>query len=107
MDALEVSRVERTVSCEGHPVTLTVKEFALLEYLLLNRGRAVSRATLLEQVWKMQPADNTNVVDVYVNYLRRKLHERGKRAADSNRARQRICNRPARLNNRGERKDSN
>ncbi|MGB0122237.1 MAG: response regulator transcription factor [Silvibacterium sp.] len=72
--SLEVSRVERTVSCEGHPVTLTVKEFALLEYLLLNRGRAVSRATLLEQVWKMQPADNTNVVDVYVNYLRRKLH---------------------------------
>jgi len=71
--SLEVSRVEHTVSCEGRPVTLTGKEFALLEYLLLNRGRAVSRAVLLEQVWKMQPEASTNVVDVYVNYLRRKL----------------------------------
>jgi DNA-binding response OmpR family regulator len=75
--ALEVSRVERTVKYEGHPVTLTGKEFALLEYLLLNRGRAVSRATLLEQVWKMHPEANTNVVDVYVNYLRRKLKGAG------------------------------
>jgi DNA-binding response OmpR family regulator len=71
--SLEVNRVERTVICEGHPVTLTGKEFALLEYLLLNRGRAVSRATLLDQVWKTQPEASTNVVDVYVNYLRRKL----------------------------------
>lgn len=72
--ALEVNRVEHTVSCEGRPVTLTGKEFALLEHLLLNRGHAVSRATLLEQVWKMQPEASTNVVDVYVNYLRRKLN---------------------------------
>lgn len=71
--ALEVNRVERTVSCNGHPVTLTAKEFALLEYLMLNRGRAVSRATLLEQVWKTHPEADTNIVDVYVNYLRRKL----------------------------------
>jgi DNA-binding response OmpR family regulator len=71
--SLEVNRVERTVICDGHPVTLTGKEFALLEYLLLNRGRAVSRATLLDQVWKTQPEASTNVVDVYVNYLRRKL----------------------------------
>jgi DNA-binding response OmpR family regulator len=71
--ALEVNRVERTVSCDGHPITLTAKEFALLEYLLLNHGRAVSRATLLDQVWKMHPDASTNVVDVYVNYLRRKL----------------------------------
>lgn len=75
--ALEINRVEHTVSCEGHPITLTGKEFALLEYLLLNRGRAVSRATLLEQVWKMQPEASTNVVDVYVNYLRRKLNDGG------------------------------
>jgi DNA-binding response OmpR family regulator len=76
---LEVSRVERTVSCDGQPVTLTGKEFALLEFLLLHRGRAVSRATLLEQVWKMHPGANTNVVDVYVNYLRRKLRRAGDR----------------------------
>lgn len=71
--SLEVNRVERTVICDGHPVALTGKEFALLEYLLLNRGRAVSRATLLDQVWKAQAEASTNIVDVYVNYLRRKL----------------------------------
>lgn len=71
--SLEVNRVARSVSCGGHAVTLTGKEFALLEYLLLNLGRPVSRATLLAEVWKMQPGTGTNVVDVYVNYLRRKL----------------------------------
>lgn len=70
---LEVNRIERTVSCEGRLVSLTGKEFALLEHLLLNRGRAVSRAALLEQVWKVPAGAGTNVVDVYVNYLRRKL----------------------------------
>lgn len=70
---LELNRVERMVSRAGHPVSLTNKEFALLEYLLMQRGRPVSRATLLERVWSMQGATSTNVVDVYVNYLRRKL----------------------------------
>ena len=72
---LELNRVEHTVTRAGEPVTLTNKEFALLEYLLLHRGRAVSRATLLESVWNMSPAVDTNVVDVYVNYLRRKLRD--------------------------------
>jgi len=73
--SLELNRVEHSVCCEGREVSLTGKEFALLEHLLLNRGRAVSRATLLEQVWKMPAGAGTNVVDVYVNYLRRKLGE--------------------------------
>ncbi|GGH14851.1 response regulator transcription factor [Silvibacterium dinghuense] len=76
---LEVNRVERSVLCEGRAVTLTNKEFALLEYLLLNRGQAVSRATLLEHVWELR-ASTTNVVDVYVNYLRRKLGDTGQPA---------------------------
>ncbi|HEX5234280.1 MAG TPA: response regulator transcription factor [Silvibacterium sp.] len=75
--SLEVNRVERAVSCQGRAVILTGKEFALLEYLLLHRGRAVSRATLLEQVWKMEPEASSNIVDVYVNYLRRKLGNAG------------------------------
>ncbi|WP_446742340.1 response regulator transcription factor [Silvibacterium acidisoli] len=70
---LELNRVERTVSRAGVQVALTNKEFALLEYLMLHRGRAVSRSTLLEQVWNMQGMSSTNIVDVYVNYLRRKL----------------------------------
>jgi len=70
---LEMNRVERSVTRGGVPVTLTNREFALLEYLLLHRGRPVSRTTLLEKVWNMSPEANTNVVDVYVNYVRRKL----------------------------------
>ena len=74
-DNLELNRVERTVSRDGMFLSLTNKEFALLEYLLLNRGRSVSRAMLLERVWNMDAAASTNVVDVYVNYLRRKLDD--------------------------------
>jgi len=76
-DNLELNRVERTVNRDGVSVSLTNKEFALLEYLLLNRGRAVSRSTLLERVWNINATSSTNVVDVYVNYLRRKLTDYG------------------------------
>lgn len=72
---LQLNRVERTVERGGEPVSLTGKEFALLEFLLLKRGRTVSRATLLHEVWKTHPEASTNVVDVYVNYLRRKLND--------------------------------
>jgi DNA-binding response OmpR family regulator len=74
---LELNRVERTVNRNGSVIALTNKEFALLEYLLLNRGRAVSRASLLEKVWNLPATSSTNVVDVYVNYLRRKLCDSG------------------------------
>ena len=72
---LELNRVDHTVVRDGSPVSLTNKEFALLEYLLLNRGSAISRVTLLERVWNLDSAAGTNVVDVYVNYLRRKLRD--------------------------------
>jgi DNA-binding response OmpR family regulator len=72
---VELKRVERSVACNGKPVSLTTREFALLEYLMLHRGQAVSRSTLLREVWNMSSAAGTNVVDVYVNYLRRKLHD--------------------------------
>lgn len=70
---LEMKRVERSVTRQGKPVILTTREYALLEYLMLHRGRAVSRATLLREVWNMSDGAGTNVVDVYINYLRRKL----------------------------------
>jgi DNA-binding response OmpR family regulator len=72
---LELRRVERSVSRRGERVVLTTKEFALLEYLMLNRGRPISRATLLHEVWNSSAGAGTNVVDVYINYLRRKLHD--------------------------------
>ena len=72
---LEIRRVERSVTRGGEPVTLTTREYALLEHLMLHRGRPVSRATLLREVWNLGPQGGTNVVDVYINYLRRKLHD--------------------------------
>jgi len=74
---LEVNRVDRSVRRAGEVVQLTNKEFALLECLLLGRGRSISRGDLLERVWEMNPSAGTNVVDVYVNYLRRKLKDTG------------------------------
>ncbi|HVJ07608.1 MAG TPA: response regulator transcription factor [Acidisarcina sp.] len=70
---LELNRMDRVVTLHQEAILLTNKEFALLEYLLLHRGRCVTRTALLEEVWKMDPAVGTNVVDVYINYLRKKL----------------------------------
>jgi DNA-binding response OmpR family regulator len=72
---LELNRLEHTAARGGLPVPLTNKEFSLLEHLMLNRGHCVSRVELLETVWNMEPAQTTNIVDVYVNYLRRKLKD--------------------------------
>jgi DNA-binding response OmpR family regulator len=72
-DDIALDRLRRTVERAGIPVELTGKEFALLESLMLRRGQTCSRAELLEQVWQMAPETPTNVLDVYVNYLRRKL----------------------------------
>lgn len=57
----------------GQRVTLTAREYALLEYLLAKQGKVVNRVELLENVWDVHFNTNTNVVDVYVNYLRRKI----------------------------------
>lgn len=70
---VELNRMERKVMRNGQPIELTVKEFSLLEFLLLRRGQCCSRSELLRDVWQMSPDAGTNVVDVYVNYLRRKL----------------------------------
>lgn len=72
---LEVNRLDHSAVRAGAAIELTNKEFSLLEHLLLNRGHCVSRVELLDSVWKMEPAQTTNIVDVYVNYLRRKLKD--------------------------------
>lgn len=72
---LEVNRLDHSATRTGVAVELTNKEFALLEHLMLNRGHCISRVELLDSVWKMEPAQTTNIVDVYVNYLRRKLKD--------------------------------
>jgi DNA-binding response OmpR family regulator len=70
---VELNRMERKVMRNGQLVDLTVKEFSLLEFLLMRRGQCCSRSELLRDVWQMSPDAGTNVVDVYINYLRRKL----------------------------------
>jgi DNA-binding response OmpR family regulator len=70
---LELNRIEHKVARGGRAIGLTAKEFSLLECLLLHEGECVSRSQLLAEVWQMPGETGTNVVDVYVNYLRRKV----------------------------------
>jgi DNA-binding response OmpR family regulator len=72
---LELDRLEHSARRAGQSILLTNKEFALLEHLMLNRGQCVSRVELLDAVWNLEPVQTTNIVDVYVNYLRRKLND--------------------------------
>jgi len=62
----------------GKVINLTLREYRLLEYLIMNQGVAVSRTDLFTHVWEKEP-DRTNVVDVYVNYLRGKIEKGFKR----------------------------
>ena len=70
---LEVDRMRRSVNRNGRAIDLTPKEFGLLEYLMLNAGHSVARAAIIENVWKLSANTMTNVVDVYINYLRKKV----------------------------------
>jgi DNA-binding response OmpR family regulator len=73
VEDLELDRVSRTVKRSGQLIPLTPKEFSLLEFLMLQAGRPVSRGSIVEQVWRMRGETLTNVVDVYINYIRRKI----------------------------------
>jgi len=70
---LEMDLAARIIKRGGREITLTVTEYRLLECLLKNKGRVLSRMELLEKVWGVDFNLATNVVDVYVNYLRRKV----------------------------------
>jgi DNA-binding response OmpR family regulator len=70
---VEVNRMDRSVRYEGVPIVLTVKEYLLLEFLVKRKGGCCSRSELLEHVWHSTPDAGTNIVDVYVTYLRRKF----------------------------------
>ena len=74
---LEINRLTRQVTQDGKRVELSPKEYALLEYLWLHSGRALSRTMILEKIWDQSFEGFTNIVDVYIGYLRRKLEEGG------------------------------
>jgi DNA-binding response OmpR family regulator len=73
VDNLELNRIERTVARDGRAIDLTRKEFALLEVLMCNAGRAVTRMQIVENVWRLPSDTMTNIVDVYINYLWKKV----------------------------------
>ena len=73
---LELDPSTRQVTVQGDPVQLTPKEYALLEYLLRNPNRPLSRAMIMEHVWGIRFDPGTNVVDVFINALRNKLDPR-------------------------------
>jgi two-component system OmpR family response regulator len=76
---LEMDLVERKVRCAGRSVDLLPTEFKLLEYMMRRPGQAVSRAKLLEDVWNSKFDARSNVVDVHIGNLRRKLDPIGER----------------------------
>jgi heavy metal response regulator len=70
---LTLDPARRTVSRGGEKVDLTPREFALLDYFMRNPGRVLTRTMITEHVWDYSFDTSTNVIDVYVNYLRRKI----------------------------------
>lgn len=70
---LELDLIGRKVSRAGQAIELTNKEFALLEFLMVNSPKPVSKMAIVEHVWDQHFDSQTNVVNVYVNYLRRKI----------------------------------
>jgi two-component system, OmpR family, copper resistance phosphate regulon response regulator CusR len=70
---LEMDLVTRRVSREGKEVSLTPKEFSLLEYFLRNPNRPLSRTSIAEHVWDVHFDSDSNVIDVYINLLRKKV----------------------------------
>jgi DNA-binding response OmpR family regulator len=72
---LKLDRVGHQVERAGRRIELTTKEFCLLEYLMRNAGRKVTRSMIIEHVWNLTFDTTTNVVDVYINYLRRKIDD--------------------------------
>jgi two-component system copper resistance phosphate regulon response regulator CusR len=73
---LSLDCIRRKVTRGGETIELAPKEFSILEYLMRNRGRAVSRTMIVEHVWDMDYDGLTNIVDVYIRHLRSKVDDR-------------------------------
>jgi DNA-binding response OmpR family regulator len=70
---LELDLDKKVAIRDGRTITLTAKEFALLEYLMVHQGKVLSRAQIAADVWDIHFDTGTNVVDVYVNFVRKKI----------------------------------
>lgn len=76
---LELNPESKIVIRNGKKITLTSTEFRLLEFLMKNKGKVLSRMTILENVWGIDFNISTNVVDVYINYVRKKIENSSER----------------------------
>ncbi len=79
VDDLTIDTARHAVERGGRPVTLTAKEYALLEFLIMNEGRVMNRQQIAEHVWDESFDPFSNVIDVYVRRLRSKLDAGGRR----------------------------
>jgi two-component system copper resistance phosphate regulon response regulator CusR len=70
---LELNLDTKTVTRAGKRIDLTTREYALAEYLMLNKGKIISRVDISERVWSLNFDTNSNVIDVYISYLRKKI----------------------------------
>src|SRR5437868_10158752 len=75
LDNLELDRLSQQVKRAGRRIELTSKEYSLLEYMMSNAGRVLSRTMIIEHVWDRSFDGITNIVDVYVRHLRNKVDE--------------------------------
>ena len=70
---LELNLDAKTMTRAGKRIDLTTREYALMEYLMLNKGKIISRVDISERVWSLNFDSSTNVIDVYISYLRKKI----------------------------------
>jgi two-component system copper resistance phosphate regulon response regulator CusR len=70
---LELDLTSKMVSRSGQKINLTAKEFQLMEYFLRNQEKVISKAEIAENIWEVEDENSSNLIEVYVNYLRKKV----------------------------------
>jgi two-component system, OmpR family, copper resistance phosphate regulon response regulator CusR len=70
---LELDLTSKIVTRSGHKINLTAKEFQLMEYFLRNQEKVISKAEIAENIWEVEDEGSSNLIEVYVNYLRKKV----------------------------------
>ena len=70
---LELNLDTKAVTRAGKRIDLTTREYALIEYMMLNKGKIISRVDISERVWSLNFDNNSNVIDVYISYVRKKI----------------------------------
>ncbi len=79
VDDLELDMKGRRVSRGGVEISLSQKEYSILEYMMLNRDQVITRDRLIEHVWNFDYSGESNVIDVYIRYLRKKIDSEGRK----------------------------